>query len=63
MIIHHTTLQRLILKAAQRQKEAGKDYDQLVALFEEVERISEQAEASDAKIKELLNWPPTEKPK
>lgn len=56
MIIHHTTLQLLVLKAAQRLKDAGKDYDQLIALHEELERIAEQAEAKDEEIKKLLDW-------
>lgn len=61
MIIHHTTLMSLLVKAATRLKEDGREYDQLTYLFEEIDKISEQAEANDAEIRALLNW--DDKPK
>lgn len=56
MIIHHTTLMRVVANAALRLKAEGKDYDQLHYLFLELEKMSEQAEAHDAKIRELLDF-------
>jgi hypothetical protein len=54
MIIHHTTLMGMLVKASMRLKQDGKPHDQLVALIRELDAISEHAEAQDAKVMKLL---------
>jgi small-conductance mechanosensitive channel len=55
MLLHHTTLSQLLLKACQRLEAENKPNDQLCALLRELETVSEQAEAHDKKLRGLLD--------